>query len=70
MYKLIKNIIIAFVCHFLFHVKYENLDILDKYDKCLIFTLVKKTNNVSTIIVITVATTPACLVLYISIFSF
>lgn len=36
MYKIIKNIIIAFVCHFLFHVKYENLEILDKYDKCLI----------------------------------
>lgn len=36
MYKLIKNIIIIFVCHFLFHVKYENVDILKQYDKCLI----------------------------------
>lgn len=36
MYRLIKNFIILFVCHFLFHVKYENLDILDSYDKCLI----------------------------------
>lgn len=36
MYKLVKNIIISFVCHFLFRVKYENLDILNKYDKCLI----------------------------------
>lgn len=36
MYEVIKNIIIAFVCHFLFHVKYENLEILDEYDKCLI----------------------------------
>ena len=36
MYKIIKNIIIAFVCHFLFHVKYENLEILDQYDQCLI----------------------------------
>lgn len=36
MYKLIKNLIILFVCHFLFHVKYKNLDILNEYDKCLI----------------------------------
>lgn len=36
MYKLIKNIIIAFVCHLLFHVEYKNLDILDKYEKCII----------------------------------
>ncbi len=36
LYKMIKNIIITFVCHFLFHVRYENLSILNKYDKCLI----------------------------------
>lgn len=28
--------ILGFVCNFLFHVKYENLEVLDKYDKCLI----------------------------------
>lgn len=31
MYKIVKNIVIAFVCHFLFRVKYENLDILNKF---------------------------------------
>ena len=36
LYNLIKNIIIIFVCHILFHIKYENLDILNDYDKCLI----------------------------------
>lgn len=36
LYKLIKNIIIVLVCHFLFHVKYKNLNILDNYEKCLI----------------------------------
>ena len=36
LYELLKNIIVVFVCHFLFRVKYENLEILAKYDKCLI----------------------------------
>ncbi len=36
MYKLIRNIIIGFVCHILFHIKYNNLEILDKYDKYII----------------------------------
>lgn len=36
MYNLIKNVIIGFVCHILFRIKYENLDVLNKYDKCLI----------------------------------
>ena len=36
MYGFIKNVIITFVCHILFRVKYDNLDILKDYDKCLI----------------------------------
>ncbi len=36
LYNLIKNVIIGFVCRILFRVKYENLDVLNKYDKCLI----------------------------------
>ena len=36
MYSLIRNIILITSCHILFHVKYENLEILDKYNKCLI----------------------------------
>ena len=36
LYSLIRNIILITSCHILFHVKYENLEILDKYNKCLI----------------------------------
>ena len=36
LYQLIKNIIILLVCHFLFRVKYENIEILENYEKCLI----------------------------------
>ena len=36
LYSLIRNIILITSCRILFHVKYENLEILDKYNKCLI----------------------------------
>lgn len=36
MYKLIRKIIIALSCHILFRVKYENEEVLEKIDKCLI----------------------------------
>lgn len=36
MYKLIRKIIEVFSCDILFHVKYENLDVLEKYEKCII----------------------------------
>lgn len=36
LYKIIRDIIIFFSCHILFRVKYEGLEILDKYEKCLI----------------------------------
>lgn len=36
MYKIIKSIIIIFVCKILFRVKYENVEILEKYEKCML----------------------------------
>ena len=36
MYKIIRIILKIFICNILFRVKYENVDILDKYDKCII----------------------------------
>ena len=36
MYKIIRKIIIFMSCKILFRVKYENQDILKKYNKCLI----------------------------------
>ena len=36
MYKIITQIIIWLSCHIFFKVEYENLEILEKYEKCLI----------------------------------
>lgn len=36
MYKIIRTIIRITVCHILFHVKYENVEVLESYDKCMI----------------------------------
>jgi len=36
MYKIIGNIIKFVVCNFIFRVKFENLDIINKYQKCMI----------------------------------
>lgn len=36
MYWLIRKIILTVVCHILYRVKYENEDVLEKIDKCLI----------------------------------
>lgn len=36
MYSIIRKLIIEIVCHLLFRVKYENVEILEKFDKCLI----------------------------------
>lgn len=36
MYFITRNLIIGISCHFLFRVKYENAEILNKFDKCLI----------------------------------
>ena len=36
MYRIITKIIIVVVCKILFRVKYENLEVLEKHDKCLI----------------------------------
>lgn len=36
MYYFTRKIVIRIVCHFLFRVKYENVEILNEFDKCLI----------------------------------
>lgn len=36
MYKIVRSILKVTVCNFLFRVKYENLEILENYDKCMI----------------------------------
>lgn len=36
MYKIVRGIIKVTVCNILFHVKYENLEILKNYEKCII----------------------------------
>lgn len=36
MYWLIRNFILTLVCHILYRVRYENEEILEKFDKCLI----------------------------------
>lgn len=36
MYKIIRIIVIFFTCKILFRVKYRNLEILEKYDKCIL----------------------------------
>lgn len=36
MYSIIKRIIITIVCHILYRVKYENLEVLENVDRCLI----------------------------------
>ncbi len=36
MYKIIRGIIRFIVCYILFRVKYKNLEILEKYEKCMI----------------------------------
>lgn len=36
MYDKTRKLIIGIVCHFLFRVKYENIEVLEKFNKCLI----------------------------------
>lgn len=36
MYDKTRKLIIGIVCHFLFRVKYENIEVLERFDKCLI----------------------------------
>lgn len=36
MYYFTRKIVIGIVCHFLFRVKYENTEVLNEFDKCLI----------------------------------
>ena len=36
MYYIIRKLIVGIVCHILFRIKYENVEILEKFDKCLI----------------------------------
>lgn len=36
MYYFTRKVVIRIVCHFLFRVKYENAEILNEFDKCLI----------------------------------
>lgn len=36
MYYFTRKVVIGIVCHFLFRVKYENTEILNEFDKCLI----------------------------------
>lgn len=36
MYKMIRAIVRLVVCHILFRVKYENVEVLEKYEKCMI----------------------------------
>lgn len=36
MYKIIRGMIRFIVCYILFRVKYENLEVLEKYEKCMI----------------------------------
>ncbi len=36
MYKIIRGMIRLIVCYILFRVKYENLEVLEKYEKCMI----------------------------------
>lgn len=36
MYRIIKKLILIITCHILFKIKCENIDVLHKYDKCMI----------------------------------
>lgn len=36
MYEVIRKVIVVIVCKILFRVKYENLEILNKYEKCIL----------------------------------
>lgn len=36
MFTIMKKIVSGFVCHFLYHVKYDNIEILEKYERCII----------------------------------
>lgn len=36
MYDITRKLILGIVCHVLFRTKYENVEVLDKFDKCLV----------------------------------
>lgn len=36
MFKVMKKLVDIFICHILYHVTYENIEVLNKYERCLV----------------------------------